>query len=124
MEGGSITSDRLTAWSRVANVFHRRGSHDHTATPADQGRRDTAPTSPSSTPKHSTGNFANDPGRAAEAGRKGGQASPTNFKHDPGRAAEAGRKGGRQSPGNFKQDTDRAREAGRKGGRQRSPHAS
>lgn len=83
-----------------------------------------SPASPSSTPKRSTSNFANDPGRAAEAGRKGGQASPTNFKHDPGRAAEAGRKGGRQSPGNFKQDTDRAREAGRKGGRQRSPHAS
>lgn len=56
------------------------------------------PTSPSSTPKRSTGNFANDPGRAAEAGRKGGQASPTNFKNDPGRAAEAGRKGAVKAP--------------------------
>nr|WP_306430658.1 MULTISPECIES: general stress protein [Chromohalobacter] len=50
--------------------------------------------------------------------------SPTNFKHDPGRAAEAGRKGGRQSPGNFKQDSDRAREAGRKGGRQRASRSA
>ena len=34
------------------------------------------------------------PARAAEAGRKGGQASSGNFKHDPQRASEAGRKGG------------------------------
>jgi general stress protein YciG len=46
----------------------------------------------------SSGNFRNDPERAAEAGRKGGQAggqaSGGNFKNDPERAAEAGRKGG------------------------------
>ena len=42
----------------------------------------------------SGGNFANNPGRAAEAGRKGGQASGGNFANDPQRAAEAGRKGG------------------------------
>jgi general stress protein YciG len=44
----------------------------------------------------SSGNFRNDPERAAEAGRKGGQAggqaSGGNFKNDPERAAEAGRK--------------------------------
>lgn len=43
------------------------------------------------------GNFAENPQRAAEAGRKGGQASGGNFKNDPQRAAEAGRKGGQQS---------------------------
>jgi uncharacterized protein len=46
----------------------------------------------------SSGNFKNDPQRASEAGRKGGQAggqaSGGNFKNDPERAAEAGRKGG------------------------------
>lgn len=43
------------------------------------------------------GNFAENPERAAEAGRKGGQASGGNFKNNPERAAEAGRKGGRAS---------------------------
>ncbi|MDX9686863.1 MULTISPECIES: con-10 family general stress protein [Halopseudomonas] len=43
------------------------------------------------------GNFAENPQRAAEAGRKGGQASGGNFKNNPQRAAEAGRKGGQQS---------------------------
>lgn len=42
-------------------------------------------------------NFAENPQRAAEAGRKGGQASGGNFRNDPRRAAEAGRKGGRVS---------------------------
>ncbi len=45
----------------------------------------------------SGGNFANNPGRAAEAGRKGGQASGGNFANDPQRASEAGRKGGEAS---------------------------
>lgn len=40
------------------------------------------------------GNFANDPERAREAGRKGGSVSPGNFKNDPERASRAGRKGG------------------------------
>lgn len=40
------------------------------------------------------GNFAENPERAAEAGRKGGQASGGNFKNSPERASEAGRKGG------------------------------
>ncbi|PWK94313.1 hypothetical protein C7431_11149 [Pantoea allii] len=44
-----------------------------------------------------TGNFAADPGRAAEAGRKGGRASGGNFRNDPERAKEAGRKGGKIS---------------------------
>jgi len=55
---------------------------------------------------HNPGNFANNPERAAEAGRKGGQRShggggaehnPGNFANDPERAAEAGRKGGQHS---------------------------
>ncbi len=55
---------------------------------------------------HNPGNFANNPERAAEAGRKGGQHShggggaehnPGNFANDPERAAEAGRKGGQHS---------------------------
>lgn len=40
------------------------------------------------------GNFAVNPQRAADAGRKGGQVSGGNFRNDPTRAAEAGRKGG------------------------------
>ena len=46
-----------------------------------------------------SGNFANDRGRASEAGRKGGQMSGGNFAKDPQRASEAGRKGGQQSGG-------------------------
>lgn len=50
------------------------------------------------TGKHSgAGNFAADPPRAAEAGRKGGHVSGGNFRHDPERAREAGRKGGQIS---------------------------
>jgi general stress protein YciG len=45
------------------------------------------------------GNFANNPQRAAEAGRKGGQMSGGNFAKDRERAAEAGRLGGRHSHG-------------------------
>lgn len=47
--------------------------------------------------QHSSGNFKNNPARAAEAGRKGGQKSSGNFKNNPARAAEAGRKGGENS---------------------------
>lgn len=43
------------------------------------------------------GNFAENPERAAEAGRKGGQASGGNFRNNPQRAVEAGRKGGKIS---------------------------
>ena len=44
-----------------------------------------------------SGNFAENRERAAEAGRKGGQASGGNFKNDPQRASEAGKKGGKNS---------------------------
>jgi general stress protein YciG len=88
----------------------------------------------------SSGNFANDPERAAEAGRKCGHSVPAeerSFSKDHELAAEAGRKGGEHSrggqtsgshqggqahgghqggPGNFSQDRERASEAGRKGG--------
>lgn len=50
--------------------------------------------------KQGRGNFAQDRERAAEAGRKGGQAS---------------NRGG-TNKGNFANDRERAREAGRKGG--------
>lgn len=46
------------------------------------------------TVKNNPGNFANNPDRAREAGRKGGQNSGGNFKNNPKRASEAGRKGG------------------------------
>lgn len=47
--------------------------------------------------KGGKGNFAEDPQRAAEAGRKGGSISGGNFRNDPQRASEAGRKGGQRS---------------------------
>jgi uncharacterized protein len=54
-----------------------------------------------------------------EIASKGGQASGGNFKNDPGRAAEAGRKGGQSVPASersFSRDHELAAEAGRKGG--------
>lgn len=63
-----------------------------------------------------SGNFANDPGRASAAGRKGGRNSGGNFAKDPARASAAGRKGGQASSGNFAHDRARASAAGRKGG--------
>ncbi|WP_444678369.1 general stress protein [Halomonas sp. E19] len=63
------------------------------------------------------GNFANDPKKAAEAGRKGGQNSGGNFANDPEKASEAGRKGGQNSGGNFANDTQKASSAGQKGGK-------
>ena len=74
------------------------------------------------TQNQNPGNFANNPRRAAEAGRKGGQASGGNFANNPQRAAEAGRKGGQASSGNFANNPQRAAEAGRKGGQ--NSHAS
>ena len=47
--------------------------------------------------QNSSGNFANDPERAAEAGHKGGQNSGGNFANDPEKASEAGQKGGHNS---------------------------
>jgi len=43
--------------------------------------------------------FAQDSGRASEAGKKGGSSSGGNFKNDPERASEAGKKGGENSHG-------------------------
>lgn len=43
------------------------------------------------------GNFAANPERAREAGRKGGQVSSGNFKFNHDRAVEAGRTGGKIS---------------------------
>jgi general stress protein YciG len=45
--------------------------------------------------------------------RRGGK---SNFAEDPQRASEAGKKGGKNSGGNFKNNRERAVEAGRKGG--------
>ena len=44
-----------------------------------------------------SGNFAEDPKRASQAGKKGGQHSGDNFANDPKKASEAGKKGGRHS---------------------------
>ncbi|POW57188.1 stress-induced protein [Candidatus Pantoea alvi] len=43
------------------------------------------------------GNFAENPERAREAGRKGGKMSSGNFKYNRERAVEAGRVGGKLS---------------------------
>ena len=54
-----------------------------------------------------------------EIASKGGQASGGNFKNDPERASEAGRKGGQSVPADersFSRDHELATEAGRKGG--------
>jgi general stress protein YciG len=70
----------------------------------------------------SGGNFRNDPDRAAEAGRSGGQSVPDekrSFSQDHELAAEAGRKGGQSvsdEKRSFSQDHELAAEAGRKGG--------
>ncbi|MBU9811032.1 general stress protein [Rahnella sp. C60] len=47
-----------------------------------------------------SGNFAEDPERASEAGKKGGQKSGGNFANDRERASEAGKKGGQHSHDN------------------------
>ena len=52
-----------------------------------------------------SGNFAVNPERASEAGRKGGAMSGGNFRNNPERAVEAGRKGGKAGRG--KQTNDR-----------------
>lgn len=55
-----------------------------------------------------SGNFANDPQRASEAGQKGGQHS-----HGGGSQGHQSKSG---NPGNFANDREKAGEAGRKGG--------
>jgi uncharacterized protein len=70
-----------------------------------------------------SGNFANNPEKASEAGKKGGQQSHGGSQ-DPGRQGQQGgtSKPGGQSggSGNVADDRERASEAGRKGG-QSSP---
>jgi len=72
--------------------------------------------------------FSQNPGLAAEAGRKGGQNVPDekrSFSQDRELAAEAGRKGGQNVPDekrSFSQDRELAAEAGRKGGHSRGAH--
>lgn len=56
-----------------------------------------------------SGNFANDPHRASEAGKKGGEQS------HKGQHSQGGG-GSSQQGGNFADDPEKAREAGRKGG--------
>ncbi|GME46937.1 stress-induced protein [Pantoea agglomerans] len=44
-----------------------------------------------------SGNFADNPQKASEAGKKGGQSSGSgNFKNDREKASEAGKKGGKK----------------------------
>ncbi|WP_367273681.1 general stress protein [Parvibaculum sp.] len=70
-----------------------------------------------------SGNFAANPERAAQAGRKGGRMSGGNFRNNPERAAQAGQKGGQASGGNFRNDPKRAAQAGRKGGQETGSEA-
>jgi general stress protein YciG len=58
------------------------------------------------------GNFANDPQRASEAGKKGGERSHSGAQHE--QSSEGGRS--QQGGGNFADDPKRASEAGKKGG--------
>jgi len=46
-----------------------------------------------------SGNFAENPEKASEAGKKGGQNSGGNFANDREKASEAGKKGGENSHG-------------------------
>lgn len=48
------------------------------------------------------GNFANDPEKASDAGKKGGHESGGNFANDRTKASEAGKKGGENSHGGGK----------------------
>jgi hypothetical protein len=64
-----------------------------------------------------SGNFANDPEKASEAGRKGGQQSHQQS-GDKSQQGGSESSGGQQrgGSGNFANDPERAGEAGRKGG--------
>lgn len=63
----------------------------------------------------SGGNFKNDPDRAVDAGRKGGEAAQKSG-HAHQLTDEERSEGGSNSGGNFKNDPDRASEAGKIGG--------
>ena len=60
-----------------------------------------------------SGNFANDPQRASDAGKKGGEHS-----HGGQQSQSSGSKGQQGGSGNFADDPKRASAAGRKGGQQ------
>jgi uncharacterized protein len=60
-----------------------------------------------------SGNFANDPQRASEAGKKGGQQSQGESQSDRQQGSGGSERGG---SGNFANDPERASEEGRKGG--------
>jgi general stress protein YciG len=64
-----------------------------------------------------SGNFANDPKRASEAGKKGGEHSRGHDQQQQSGSSH-GQQGGSASsnPGNFANDREKASEAGRKGG--------
>jgi len=53
----------------------------------------------SGTKRGGSGNFANDPERASEAGKKGGESSHGNVANDREKVSEAGKKGGDHSHG-------------------------
>lgn len=59
------------------------------------------------------GNFANDPKRASEAGKKGGEHSHGGSSQHEQKGGSAHQQGG---SGNFANDREKASEAGRKGG--------
>jgi general stress protein YciG len=59
------------------------------------------------------GNFANDPARASEAGKKGGEHSHGGHSQTSQSGSHSGQQGG---SGNFANDPARASEAGKKGG--------
>lgn len=50
-----------------------------------------------------SGNFAENPEKASEAGKKGGHNSGGNFANDREKASEAGKKGGENSHGGGRQ---------------------
>jgi general stress protein YciG len=74
-----------------------------------------------------SGNFANDPERASEAGKKGGEQSHGGGSQQSGsQSGGSSQQGGSQSEtggsrggsGNFANDPEKASEAGKKGGQQ------
>jgi general stress protein YciG len=58
-------------------------------------------------------NFANDPQKASEAGKKGAEQRQQDQSSG---SSQGGQQGGSQNPGNFANDREKASEAGRKGG--------
>ena len=62
------------------------------------------------------GNFANDPQRASEAGKKGAQQSHQGSSNEKSGRQQSGGSSQGSGSGNFADDPERASEAGRKGG--------